>query len=227
MQRSFGGFVNRMIASALSRVEAVPVAAVVLCFVVSACNTRQAVAPSRSETAAVAARAQPESAPTTQPVEAASEPVVKKPFCDRTFDQKKAKKVVWPPPGVKLLPPLDRKGPLWINFWAAWCKPCRAEMPQVMAWAKEWGVQVAFISVDDDEREWRDGVDKLGLNALTPPLTHGFGGNARKWATSAGLGETLPAHAILDGSGRLRCLRTGAIDDVDSTSFRAYLTGLR
>lgn len=188
-------------------------------------------APSRSETAAVAARAQPESLPASQAasdqVVPSSVPSARRPFCDRTFDDKKAKKIAWPPPGVKLSPPLERKGPLWINFWAAWCKPCREEMPKLIEWAKESGVELAFISLDDDTREWHDGVIKLGLDKLAPPMTQGFGGDARKWAQSAGLGETLPAHAVLDGGGRLRCTRTGSIEDVDSAIFRAYLTGLR
>jgi thiol-disulfide isomerase/thioredoxin len=197
-------------------------------FLFAGCHAQAPVA-ARSETAAVAARAQPESLPASEPASqaAASAPVARKPFCDHTYEGAKAKKVVWPPPGVKLNPPLARKGPLWINFWAAWCKPCRQEMPQLMAWAKEWGVQLAFISLDDDEREWRGGVDKLGLSALDPPLTQGFGGNARKWAQTAGLGETLPAHAILDSTGHLRCTRMGSVEDVDSVSFRAYISGLR
>lgn len=185
----------------------------------------------RSETAAAAPRAQPESLPASQAASAevvpSSAPAAKRPFCDRTFDDKKAKKVVWPPPGVKLTPTVERKGPLWINFWAAWCKPCREEMPKVTAWAKEAGIQLAFISLDDDEREWREGVSKLGLDKIAPPLTQGFGGDARKWAQTAGFGETLPAHAIIDGGGRLRCIRTGSIEDADSAIFRAYVTGLR
>ena len=166
-------------------------------------------------------------AATQAAAEAASAPAVKRPFCDRSFDEKKAKKVIWPPPGVKLAPALSRKGPMWINFWAAWCKPCREEMPTVKSWATEAGVQLAFISLDDDEREWSDGVSKLGLDKIVSPMTQGFGGNARKWAQSAGLTETLPAHAIVDGAGRLRCVRTGSIEDVDGATFRAYLSGLR
>jgi cytochrome c biogenesis protein CcmG, thiol:disulfide interchange protein DsbE len=43
-------------------------------------------------------------------------------------------------------------GPLLINFWATWCKPCLAEMPKLLAFSKEWedkGFRVISVSIDD------------------------------------------------------------------------------
>ncbi|MBN2170298.1 MAG: TlpA family protein disulfide reductase [Candidatus Krumholzibacteriota bacterium] len=44
------------------------------------------------------------------------------------------------------------EGPMLINFWATWCKPCLAEMPKLAEFAAEWeaaGLRVISISIDD------------------------------------------------------------------------------
>jgi thiol-disulfide isomerase/thioredoxin len=191
-----------------------------------ACHAPPVDAPTRGEVPdSVAVNAQPE----REAADAASAPSVKRPFCDRTFEKNKAKKLAWPPPGVEPKPALPRHGPMWINFWAAWCKPCREEIPTLQKWAKAWDVQLAFISLDDDDRQWRDGANALGLFALESPLTQGLVHTAAgtAWAKEAGSGEVLPAHAIVDGDGRLRCTRSGAIEDVDPDNLHAYIDALR
>ena len=45
---------------------------------------------------------------------------------------------------------------LMVDFWATWCKPCRAEMPQLVKLAaklKEKGVKMVTISADEPEAE--------------------------------------------------------------------------
>jgi thiol-disulfide isomerase/thioredoxin len=54
--------------------------------------------------------------------------------------------------------PLSHGGWTWINFWAAWCAPCKEEMPRLLAWQDRLAgagtpVRVAFVSLDDDPRQ--------------------------------------------------------------------------
>lgn len=48
----------------------------------------------------------------------------------------------------------DYKGkPLIVNFWASWCRPCRAELPAFnRAWAKvkDQGIQMIAINIGED-----------------------------------------------------------------------------
>jgi cytochrome c biogenesis protein CcmG, thiol:disulfide interchange protein DsbE len=49
---------------------------------------------------------------------------------------------------------LEGEHPAVVNIWAAWCGPCRAEMPVMQQVSLDYGKQVAFIGVDlKDNRE--------------------------------------------------------------------------
>jgi thiol-disulfide isomerase/thioredoxin len=41
-----------------------------------------------------------------------------------------------------------RGHPVVVNVWAAWCGPCRAEMPVLQQVSLDFGRQVAFVGVD-------------------------------------------------------------------------------
>ena len=41
--------------------------------------------------------------------------------------------------------------PVFLNFWATWCPPCIAEMPDIQDLYDKYGDQVAFLLVTDEE----------------------------------------------------------------------------
>lgn len=40
--------------------------------------------------------------------------------------------------------------PLFINFWATWCEPCRYEMPEIQALYEEWDGAFEVLAVSDE-----------------------------------------------------------------------------
>lgn len=164
------------------------------------------------------------------PPPAAAPDVPAGPLCDRAPDGPRAE-VVPLPPGPTLRPGPRVNGPAWtwVNLWAAWCKPCKEEMPLLSAWAarlRERGtpLRVLFLSVDDDERQLNRYMDDQG-RALSDEFRWVPDESARsRFYRALDIADppTLPVQVLLDPQGRLRCLRVGSITtrDLDETARR-------
>jgi thiol-disulfide isomerase/thioredoxin len=53
-----------------------------------------------------------------------------------------------------------------IDFWAGWCKPCRAENPNVVAVYQKYkdkGLKILGVSLDRNPEEWRQAIADDGL----------------------------------------------------------------
>lgn len=67
-----------------------------------------------------------------------------------------------------------------IDFWAAWCKPCRAENPNVVRLYnkyKDKGFEIFGVSLDQDKEKWIQAIKQDGL-------TWKHGSELRFWQSS-------------------------------------------
>ena len=95
-----------------------------------------------------------------------------------------------------------------LNFWATWCAPCQAEMPEFSAWQKEFGprgMQVVGISMDDSEAPVRKLVGRL---KLTYPVAMGDVKLAELYGGVLGL----PLTYLIDRKGVVRGRFQGGSD---------------
>lgn len=54
-----------------------------------------------------------------------------------------------------------------IDFWASWCPPCRAEMPNVVAAYNKYhskGFDIVGLSLDSDAAAWQKAISTMGLS---------------------------------------------------------------
>ncbi len=95
-----------------------------------------------------------------------------------------------------------------VNFWATWCAPCRAEIPDFIALQEEYrdaGVRFVGISLDDlPAQELKRFAEKQKINyplAFPSPSLRAAFGEIR----------SIPATFVLDREGRVAFRKTGMI----------------
>ena len=106
----------------------------------------------------------------------------------------------------------DMKGtPVVLNFWASWCPPCKAEMPEFDEIAKEYAGKVEFMMVNltDGQSETQESaqafIDSMGY---TFPVYFDKDSDA---AYKYGI-QSIPTTIFIDANGNLVAGATGAID---------------
>jgi cytochrome c biogenesis protein CcmG/thiol:disulfide interchange protein DsbE len=103
----------------------------------------------------------------------------------------------------------DFKGKvLVLNFWATWCPPCRAEIPDfVEAYAnKDKGLEILGLSVD------RMTADKLLPFVSKAKINYPVALADTKIVQDYGPGDYIPATIIIDKKGIVRHRHVGQMD---------------
>lgn len=97
-----------------------------------------------------------------------------------------------------------RGRPVWVNFTASWCPPCRDELPLMERIGRQLDGELTILVID--VREDDDTVASLATElALTLPVGLDRDGEAQQdWGAFA-----LPVHYWLDAEGRVRSFLYG------------------
>jgi cytochrome c biogenesis protein CcmG, thiol:disulfide interchange protein DsbE len=100
-----------------------------------------------------------------------------------------------------------RGHPVWINFWATWCPPCREESPEIEAAYEQYrdqGLVVVAIDVGEAAATARDYVQRAGLTYLV-------GGDPNTDVAATYRVTGLPTHVFIDSDGIVRDIRLGRL----------------
>jgi thiol-disulfide isomerase/thioredoxin len=107
---------------------------------------------------------------------------------------------------VRLADPRGR--PVVLNFWASWCPPCLAEMPEFERVHRRLGDQVAFLGVN--QRDELQAAEELARSSgVTYPLAVDPAGRA--FDAFGGLG--MPTTVLIRADGTVADIVAGQLDE--------------
>ncbi len=101
-----------------------------------------------------------------------------------------------------------RGKPVILNFWATWCPPCRAELPELEAAHERYAGQVLVVGVNQAEPA-ASVAAFAGQMGLTFPLPLDVQGDAsRQYAV-----RSLPTTFFIDRTGVIRRIQIGPLTE--------------
>src|SRR5690625_1689980 len=103
----------------------------------------------------------------------------------------------------------DYRGqPVIINFWATWCPPCRAEMPDFQELYESEDVEILAVNLTESEQSEegvQDFIDELGLTFPVP--MDGDTIVSQMYEVQA-----YPTSYMVDSEGKIQFVARGAIN---------------
>lgn len=97
-----------------------------------------------------------------------------------------------------------------LNFWAVWCAPCEAEIPELVEWQQEYekdGLQIIGITYPPTNKvKVRNFARKMKINY---PILYG----SKRTKELFDSGENLPYSVVIDREGNVKERIEGVIFD--------------
>jgi thiol-disulfide isomerase/thioredoxin len=110
----------------------------------------------------------------------------------------------------------------WLNLWAAWCVPCKQEIPMLREWEQKLSkgpkpFKVIFVSLDDDERQLTQFLQSQPTSGIKASYWLREGRERVEWlkALRVDPDTQLPGHFLVDPKGVVRCFISGAVEPED------------
>lgn len=95
---------------------------------------------------------------------------------------------------------------VFVNFWATWCPPCRAEMPMIQSLYNDYKDKVAFVFVTNEN--WSTVEKFFNKNDYNLPTYNSISSPPSKLAET----NSIPASYLIDQEGNILISKVGSAD---------------
>ena len=95
---------------------------------------------------------------------------------------------------------------VFVNFWATWCPPCRAEMPMIQKLFNDYKNKVSFVFVTTEN--WNTVEQFFNKNDYDLPVYNSNGLPPNKFTET----NSIPASYLIDKDGNILISKVGAAD---------------
>ncbi|AFL84880.1 thiol-disulfide isomerase-like thioredoxin [Belliella baltica DSM 15883] len=110
---------------------------------------------------------------------------------------------------------------VFINLWATWCPPCRAEMPHISEMYKKVkdseNLEFLMIALDKDFEKSKKLVDDKGWSFPIVHASHGLNNSLQS--------QSIPTTLVINPEGKIVFYQEG-MSNFDTEEFRDFLRGL-